>query len=247
MASIIKTKWLLRTTGDNPLAAFVYNVTAYLLGVKAPDLELLLGSLADTKITDPDATEATILGLMRGQLAAMLSSANPDISDRAARLLGVVTAADGGIASLGANADAAVAAGTAGSVSAKLRRLTADVDALKTLVNTGIGQWTAAGVSAANTDQTVSKAAVAGVAHYITGVDVFIRGGSPTADMVIELRDGSTVKWSGVIGAGTASGSRCTLMINSPILMSVNTAANLYVPAGGAGVISFATLIGYTR
>lgn len=46
---------------------------------------------------------------------------------------GAVTVADGADVTQGANADAVVAAGAAGTVSAKLRRLTTDIDSIKTL------------------------------------------------------------------------------------------------------------------
>jgi len=57
-----------------------------------------------------------------------------DMIDRAARLLGKVSADDGSLVTLGAIADAVVAAGATGTLSAKLRRLTTDLDALLTKV-----------------------------------------------------------------------------------------------------------------
>jgi len=57
-----------------------------------------------------------------------------DMIDRAARLLGKVSADDGSLVTLGAIADAVVAAGDVGTLSAKLRRLTTDLDALLTKV-----------------------------------------------------------------------------------------------------------------
>lgn len=74
---------------------------------------------------------------------------------------GAVTIADGADVNQGAVADAVVAAGATGTVSAKLRRLTADTDAIKTILGTsGVavasselpsGAATAANQSTANT------------------------------------------------------------------------------------------------
>lgn len=73
------------------MATFLYQLGTYLLGVKAPDLEDRIGSIYDSKVTNPDATEASALGILRGILAAAQTNVHPDIIDRAARLLGHVT------------------------------------------------------------------------------------------------------------------------------------------------------------
>ena len=108
--------------------------------------------------------------------------------------------------------------------------------------------WSVTGDSSANVAKTITKAAVAGERHYITGFDVSISGADAGADITISLKDGSTDKWKVVIGSGSARGAtRSCRFDGAPIMMTVNTAANLVVTAGGALVITHLNLNGYTQ
>ena len=107
--------------------------------------------------------------------------------------------------------------------------------------------WTAMGTSAANTTQTVTMAAVSTKKHYVFAFEVALRAADAGNDMVIELRDGSTAKWKTVIGNGAPRGERIGIVFPKPIEMSINTAVNLVVPAGGTGCITEANIAGETK
>jgi hypothetical protein len=109
--------------------------------------------------------------------------------------------------------------------------------------------WTVVQDSAANTAQTATKAAQAGARHYVTGVEVAVSGAAVgSADISITLKDGTTAKWKTFIGAAAARGTRIFVDFSrAPIEMSVNTAVNLAVDAGGASVITTANIVGYTQ
>jgi len=109
------------------------------------------------------------------------------------------------------------------------------------------GVWSAIGTSDANTEQTVTVAAHATMKHYISTIDIFVYGGTTATDLIVELRDGATPKWKGVIGTAKSSGERLVFQLPEPIEFTVNTAANLVIPACGAGVISLASIIGWTK
>lgn len=108
-------------------------------------------------------------------------------------------------------------------------------------------KWSVADDSAVNTAKTITKDAEADKRHYITGVDVFISAAAAANDITVELRDGATKKWKGIIGSGAARGTRIGFVDQDGIMLSTNTAANLVVDAGGAGVVTHLNMIGYTR
>lgn len=85
---------------------------------------------------------------------------NPDGTSIGSSGGGAATIADGADVTQGALADAAVAAGAAGSLSAKLRRLTTDLDAVKTSVasvDTNTGAIADAAVTAGATGSIAAK------------------------------------------------------------------------------------------
>ena len=113
-------------------------------------------------------------------------------------------------------------------------------------------QWTEVGTSSANTAKTTTRAAVLNQRHYITAIDVIVRGATAANDICIELRDGSTVEWNTYIGSGKVQGERYAMVWPATdevdgVQLSVNTAANLVVAAGGASVITEANISGYTK
>ena len=101
--------------------------------------------------------------------------------------------------------------------------------------------------SEADTEQTLTVAAVTGQRHHIYGVDVYIRGASNSVGMTVELREGATVRWRGVIGETSSKGERTGFILPHGVEFAENTAINLYVPAGGAGCISVANLLHHTK
>ena len=100
----MKIKQLLHTTSNEPIATFEYVTDMlYLLGIKNPGIEDLLGSLSETQIVDPDAEEATALGLLRGILSKNVSLAGIDFATQTT-LEEVLTQLQSGISLNGRNA-----------------------------------------------------------------------------------------------------------------------------------------------
>ena len=107
--------------------------------------------------------------------------------------------------------------------------------------------WTVTGDSTANAAKTITKAAVTGSRHYITGYLVSVTGAAVgTADIAIELQDDTTTVWKDVLGAAAARGQRAGVVFAHPIELTVSKAANLVVAAGGASVITFCNMTGFT-
>lgn len=115
-------------------------------------------------------------------------------------------------------------------------------------VNASIAQQNTTGTSAANTAQTLTKAAEANKTHYVTGFEVVIRGAAAANDIAVTLRNGTTIIYRTYIGNTKASGERVGVMLPLGGLQATpNTAVTLEVTAGGAGVITEANLITYTQ
>ncbi len=156
---------------------------------------------------------------------------------------------------IGDEAAALVDAGDEGTVSSKLRRLTADLALLAGYFNTGnakvtleksISEWSEIGTSADNTAVTINRAAEADKRHYITAFEVVIRGAAAGNDIKVELLDGATVMWTSYIGEDAPRGERIGIAFAHGLEMSVNTEVSLAVEAGGAGVIAEVNMAGYT-
>lgn len=111
----------------------------------------------------------------------------------------------------------------------------------------GVPSWAVTQDSAANTSQTLSKAAVAAKRHYLLACEVVISAAAVgTADIVVTVQDGGTVLWKSIVGAGAPRGERVGVVFSQPLQCSVNTAAQVVVGAGGASVVTTANLCGYT-
>lgn len=110
----------------------------------------------------------------------------------------------------------------------------------------GVPAWTVTGDSSANTARTITKAGEAAKKHYITGFSAVLGAAAAGADIAIQLKDGSTVKWKEIIGNAAASGTRVAVTFEHAIEMTENTAANLVSDAGGASAVVTLNLTGYT-
>lgn len=113
------------------------STTSGKLNVRASEIEALAGALTDAAVTDP-AASATVIALLKGLLKQHQGGGTikdqVDVIDRAARVLGKITADDAAITALGALAAAAITDPTASaSVIALLKGL------LKQLQGTGAG------------------------------------------------------------------------------------------------------------
>jgi len=84
-------KQLLHTPDNNPLEMVESpNPGVYRPAVKVPDIEEVFGAINETKVTDPDAAEASALGLLRGLLAAIQAQAGgADLADLVALLTAI--------------------------------------------------------------------------------------------------------------------------------------------------------------
>jgi hypothetical protein len=111
-----------------------------------------------------------------------------------------------------------------------------------------ITEWSVTQTSTANTEQTLPKASGGGTTkHVVTGFEVVIRGAAAGADISVQLKDGSTVKWQTYLGSGALRGERVGIVFAHGIEMTAATAVTLVVGAGGASVISEANMAGYTK
>ena len=111
------------------------------------------------------------------------------------------------------------------------------------IVELRAADWGAVGTSAANTALTVTRAAVPGQAHYVTGFCVTMRAAAVTVGEV-ELRSAATAVDRIITPA--QGGMQC-VSYASPVKLTAGDAANLVVPAGGTSVISTGRMQGYTR
>jgi len=131
------------------------------------DPETLLASLANLYLSNEiKYVIAQILGLAGDKFETIKSDGSGALhvylTGIAAAAKQPVTVADGDDVAQGALADAIVAAGAAGTVSAKLRRLTQGVEDLKTLVVLAAGTNKIGNVSITGPSQTMERAQIHG-------------------------------------------------------------------------------------
>lgn len=151
--------------------------TTHPLGVRAADLEALVGALADSAVTDP-AANASVIAALKGILA-----------------------------DLGQTTDAMVDAGAAGSVAAKLRRVTNDLSGVLAKLDV------AASTRASETTLADVKAAVEALAALIengalkTALQGSLRGPASARPAANTVENG-TIYWStdtGEVSVSTGS------------------------------------------
>jgi hypothetical protein len=106
--------------------------------------------------------------------------------------------------------------------------------------------WTLSQDSAANAGQTLTQPASANERHYVNSIEVCTSAAAPTADIVVRLLEGATVRWKTVIGSGMSRGERTGISFANPIQFGVGIAATLDISAGGAGVITTGNIEGFT-
>lgn len=108
------------------------------------------------------------------------------------------------------------------------------------------GAWAVTLDSAINTAATLTRAAVGGKRHYITGIEVSISGAAAANDITIDLRDNATVIWREIIGSGAPRGERVGVVFSHPVMCGLSVTASLAASAGGAGVVATLNITGYT-
>jgi hypothetical protein len=117
----------------------------------------------------------------------------------------------------------------------------------KVSIEQSIPEWSVTQTSTANTVLTLTKTAVNGHKHVITGFEVVLSGSSAGQDISIELKDGSTAKYKTMIGKDATVGTRVHVRFTYGIEMSEGTAANLSVAAGGSSAVTTGNMTGYTK
>lgn len=114
------------------------------------------------------------------------------------------------------------------------------------VITRDVDEWSVTGTSGANTAKTITKAAQENLCHRVTGFSVVLRAAAATGDVKIELKDGSSLKWTEYIGDAAARGTRVAVTFPHGLKMTVNTDVNLVVAAAGAGAITELNLLGST-
>jgi len=124
----------------------------------------------------------------------------------------------------------------------------AKVSVVGSLTNpTGAIPFSVTATSSANVAGVATVAAVDGKQHYILGYLVALRSASASADILVTLKDNTTVKLTDVIGNASPTGTSAEKVSSMPIVIgTVNTAMNLGASAGGTGAITELTVWGYT-
>ncbi len=148
-----------------------------------------------------------------------------DVSDRAARLLGVI---------------ASITNTVPDDVIDRAARLLGIASLAKST-------WSQVGTSAANTAQTVTQAAAgAGVRNLVTGLTVSWSGGAPAAGTNVQVKDGSTVIWDEYLGQAGGTQGYADFEFTAPLQGTANTALSVTIAAAGAGVTTKVSVQGQT-
>lgn len=120
---------------------------------------------------------------------------------------------------------------------------------LESLIPEGATPFIVRATSGANAEATAAKAAEPGKTHHVLGYLVCLRAAAAgsSADVPIQLKDGTTEKMYDIIGASAVRGTRISLASNVPILVgTTGNSINLIVGAAGTGAITELTMWGYT-
>ena len=111
----------------------------------------------------------------------------------------------------------------------------------------GATKWTAIATSSANAIATATQAAVAGKKHYCMGYLVCLRAAAAGNDFLSQIKDGTSVKFTDVVGNASPTGTRIGVSSSTPIVEgTANTDMVLTVGAAGASAITELTMWGYT-
>jgi len=111
----------------------------------------------------------------------------------------------------------------------------------------GATPFSVTATSSANSAGLAEVSAVSGKQHYVLGYLVALRAASASADILITLKDNTTVKLTDVIGNASPVGTSVSIVNSMPIIIgTANTNMNLGATAGGTGAITELTIWGYT-
>jgi len=111
----------------------------------------------------------------------------------------------------------------------------------------GATKWTAIATSSANAIATATQTAVSGKKHYCMGYLVCLRAAAAGNDFLSQIKDGTTVKFTDVVGNASPTGTRIGVSSSTPIVEgTANTDMVLTIGAAGASAITELTMWGYT-
>lgn len=110
----------------------------------------------------------------------------------------------------------------------------------------GTTEWTEVGDSVADTAITLSHALAAGQRHYVTGFEAVSKGAALAQDVVVELREGATVKWRTALGNAAVEGERTGVMFPRAMEFASGVAVDLVAEDGGPLVVITLSMLGYT-
>ncbi len=97
-----------------------------------------------------------------------------------------------------------------------------------------------------NAAAALAHALEAGRRHFVTGFEVVSKGAALGNDVIVELKEGATIKWRTSLGNAALEGERTGVMFPRPMEFALATAVDLEAGAGGAGVILTLSMLGYT-
>jgi hypothetical protein len=121
-----------------------------------------------------------------------------------------------------------------------------EIDSTHPLDVTLQGQWTVTGDSPTNDVKVITKAAEVGKRHVVTAFEAVISGAAAGSDIVIVLKDDSTVIWKTISGNAAARGARVGFTgVN--IEITENKAVTLNSTAGGAACVVSLNMAGHTK
>ena len=107
--------------------------------------------------------------------------------------------------------------------------------------------WAKTQDSTANTINTLTVPAVAGLRHGIVNLTVCTSGAVTATALNIVIKDGATAVWKTTIPAASVVGSVFGDVFNYPLIcVSNNSALSIVVDAGGAGCITTINAQGFT-
>ena len=201
------------------------------------NIDTVQGTKADAKSTATDTTPVSIVSVLKQISASVQAPPSQAVTGTFWQAKQPASLADGDDVAQGALADAAVAAGATGSVSAKLRRLTTDLDALKTANHADLTAATPAGtntIGVAITSPQIGTVFGATTTHN-TGTAIANVGASQT-DSSLVAASGSTVIY--VLGIQMVTGGTATnVTFNSKPAGAGTAISQLFANAANGGAV----------
>ena len=99
----------------------------------------------------------------------------------------------------------------------------------------------------ANATAVATVVSAAATSHYILGFCADIFGAASTSDIMVTIKDSSTIKLTRVIGAGSPVGSGVDLAAGAPIVVGTAAAeVSINASPGGTGCACAVTIWGYS-